>query len=438
MGIYARNWGAATQDLAEGVHRPLTVTALTLQSELSGEPLVLVALDGCWWKTHEDEWLVRGGLLETLSLKLERVMVNLSHTHAGPSLSQRDKDKPGGTLILPYLEKVRDATILATRQAIQSRTNATLTWSLGKSTVAQNRAFAELSTQRILCGFNPEGQADETLVVGRVTGSKGKILATLVNYACHPTTLAWENRLISPDFVGALRETVESHTSGAPCLFLQGASGDLAPREQYTGDTAVADAHGRELGYTVLAVLEGMLPSLTRLEYSGPVESGAPLATWKYQPNEPLRALAAICREVELPLKEIPTLEEIEEDLKTCQDRVIAERLRRKRETRWVVGNGQTAQVSLWAWRVGDAFIIGQANEAFSCLQMELRRRYAPHPVVVMNLVNGGEAGYLPPENVYTRDMYEVSQTPFDRGSLERMLDTAAAAIGELGGLGHD
>ena len=77
------------------------------------------------------------------------------------------------------------------------------------------------------------------------------MLGTLVNYACHPTTLAWENTLISPDYVGAMREVVEQHT-GAPCLFLQGASGDLGPREGFVGDTAVADRNGRQLGFAAL------------------------------------------------------------------------------------------------------------------------------------------------------------------------------------------
>ena len=44
-GIYARMWGAATHDFADGVHRPLTATALALQSDGGGRPRLLVALD---------------------------------------------------------------------------------------------------------------------------------------------------------------------------------------------------------------------------------------------------------------------------------------------------------------------------------------------------------------------------------------------------------
>lgn len=50
VGIYARNWGAAKHDTAESIHRPLTLTALTLASHAGDGPLVLVAADLGWWR----------------------------------------------------------------------------------------------------------------------------------------------------------------------------------------------------------------------------------------------------------------------------------------------------------------------------------------------------------------------------------------------------
>ena len=42
-GIYCRNWGAATHDVAEGIHRPLTLTALAiLSTDAKDDPLVLI------------------------------------------------------------------------------------------------------------------------------------------------------------------------------------------------------------------------------------------------------------------------------------------------------------------------------------------------------------------------------------------------------------
>src|SRR3989442_14091799 len=102
-----------------------------------------------------------------------------------------------------------------------------------------------------------------SLIVRLATVSTSPALAGVFIYACHPTTLAWENTLLSPDYPGAMREVVEGVT-GVPCVFLQGASGDLGPREGFVGDPAVADRNGRQLGYAVLAALEGMPPPGTR------------------------------------------------------------------------------------------------------------------------------------------------------------------------------
>ena len=95
------------------------------------------------------------------------------------------------------------------------------------------------STRRASC--------DDTVLVARATDEQGRTLATIVNYACHPTTLAWENTLISPDYPGAMREVVEGATR-APCVFLQGASGDVGPREGFVGDVRVADSQRPAVG----------------------------------------------------------------------------------------------------------------------------------------------------------------------------------------------
>src|SRR5689334_7180040 len=83
VGIYARNWGAAKHDVAEGIHRPMTATALTMRSAEGGKPLVLVAVDLGWWKSFGDEQGVRAALVESLKIDASRVMINCSHTHAG-------------------------------------------------------------------------------------------------------------------------------------------------------------------------------------------------------------------------------------------------------------------------------------------------------------------------------------------------------------------
>ena len=50
-----------------------------------------------------------------------------------------------------------------------------------------------------------------TISTAKFVDGNGKIIATLVNYACHPTIMGPSNRLITPDYPGAMKR-VEKNT----------------------------------------------------------------------------------------------------------------------------------------------------------------------------------------------------------------------------------
>ena len=443
VGIYARNWGAALHEVAEGIHMPLSITALVMSNAASVSPdsqreaFVMVGMDFTWWRTAADEWALRSALIDALQLDPARVLINITHTHSGPAACREDADKPGGHLIAAYIDLLTARVIAAVREAAETMQPATLTWAYDACALAQNRDLVDPEKPaRIVCGWNPQGTADDTLLVGRVTASDGHVLGTLVNYACHPTTLAWDNTLISPDYIGTLREVVEAGTGGAPCLFLQGASGELSPIEQYTGDVSIPEKHGRMLGYAVLSALQGMLPPGMGLRYGGVVESGAPLAVWQRQPVEASDELAAEHLLVEVDLKsDLPSMAQIQSDLDAAlaaNNVFLIERGRRKLRVRHSVGDELTSKLPAWVWRVGDSLWLAHGNEAYSDLQTELRARFPGTPVVVMNLTNGPQAGYLPPRALYSQDIYQVWQSPYAAGGLERVIESCGEALAAL------
>ncbi len=393
---------------------------------------MLLSLDLGWWRAREDEWECRSAVLTALNVDESRVLIHFTHTHSGPSICREDSSRPGGHLINPYLDHVIAMCVETAQEASAHAVQGTLQWAYGKCTVAKNRDLPDPDQPRIVCGFNPGLPADDTLLIGRAADTSGEPIATLVNYALHPVTLAWDNTLISPDFVGAMREVIEANTANAPCLFLQGASGELAPAEEYTGDVALADKHGRALGFAALGVLEGMLPAGKHLAYAGVVESGAPLATWAMQDAPLSRQLASLIIEQQLLLKDnLPSLDDIESDLKTATDTFMIERLRRRRRLRRIVGDGKTSTQRVWLWRLGSMVMVANSNESYSALQIELRKRFPDKAIAVMNITNGGWA-YLPEREMYDRDQYQVWQTPFERGCLEQTIEACAEAIEEL------
>jgi hypothetical protein len=109
----------------------------------------------------------------------------------------------------------------------------------------------------------------------------------------------------------------------------------------------------------------------------------------------------------------------------------LEERLRRKLNIRLGVGNGASFELPVYAWRIGEAVLVGSCCEAYSVLQRELRRRFADTTILCMNLINGS-IGYLPPAEFYDLDTYAVWQTPFDRGSYECLLDTMTREIRDV------
>jgi hypothetical protein len=432
VGIYARNWGAGRQCEARSIHRPLTLTAITLGPVTGGQPLILVEADLGGWKSLHTFRSFSSRLQQEHSVEPAHLILALSHTHSAPVLMDAEDSIPGGGLHREWMRALFESALRTMRQALERQFLGTIDWDMGRCSLATNRDLPDPNPERhrFVCGYNPDGKPDDALFVGRVSDATGQIRATLVNYACHPTTLAWENEAISPDYVGAMRETIEQVTN-APALFLQGNSGDLAPRYQYVDDPAVADRHGRELGFAALATLSGMEPPGTQLSYAGAVESGAPLAVWSLEPNEPSQELHAMSTSVALPIKNWPSAEELEIQRRKCTDLALEERLRRKLNIRRSLGNVSTFELPVHVWRIGDAVLVGSCCEAYSVLQRELRRRFPETTIVCMNLINGS-IGYLPPAELYDLDVYTVWQTPFDRGSYERLLEAMTRAIRDV------
>jgi hypothetical protein len=394
---------------------------------------VFVEADLGFWRSRELFEQLRFKLRDRFSLDSARFLFGVSHTHSSVSLTDSDPALPGGSLLGPYIAHIEHAAQHAIETALQNAEEAVLDWRYGRCALASNRDVPDPNpgSTRVLCGYNPNISADDTLIVGRVTSQSGKMLAAIVNYACHPTTLGWENSAISPDFVGAMRETIESAT-GTTALFVQGASGELAPRYQYVGDPQVADRHGRHLGYACLAVLEDMDPPGKLLSFERVVESGAPLAVWRYEKAIPSTELDASELRVELPIKNWPTVAELEKQLSATAEREVQERLRRQQDTRRALGDGETFTHSLWIWRIGNAVLVGVPEEPYSVLQMELRQRFCSIPIICVNLVNNRVGGYLPPQDLYELDIYQVWRTPFARGSLEIVISALASGIEQI------
>ncbi|MCC2670305.1 MAG: Neutral/alkaline non-lysosomal ceramidase, partial [Armatimonadetes bacterium] len=339
----------------------------------------------------------------------------------------------------------------AAREALDALRPAIATYGTGRCAMNANRDTWDDERGRYVCGFNPDAPGDETVTVTRVTAKSGELLATVVNYGCHPTSLAWANTLLSPDYPGAVRETIERET-GAPCIFALGACGDLGPRRGFAGDPEVADRNGRELGYAALAAITGLPPAGSDFTYDGPVVSGATLGCWSDVPLSPERAAGAAAfsygaYEVELPLKVLPTPEALHAEIARCEARqqeadaigdaasardhgALAERARR-----WLgrVENlrGTHYPVPFSVLRLGDALWITCAGEPYSALQVALRRRFPALTVLVSPLAGAMEIAYLLPREAYGKGLYQEEPSILAAGCLEALSEAICRRVSE-------
>jgi hypothetical protein len=451
VGIYHRMWGAATHDRAEGIHRPLTASAITLRplsaahSPADERQKVLIAIDHCLLLPREMETLVNH-VERAAGVARGELIVTFSHTHAAGLMDCGRAELPGGELIAPYLDSLAKKIADLVTQAIAELRPVTITYTIGRCAMAAHRDLFDSERNLWVCGFNPHAPADDTLIIGRVTDSSGRPIATLVNYACHPTTLAWENRLISPDYPGAMRELVENAT-GAPCVFVQGASGDLGPRDGYVADVEVADRNGRQLGYAVLAALESLPPTNTSYEYQGPVISGATIGVWQHQPRTDAENAAGEvwkCKQfkVELPYRaDLPTLEATRTELDRWRDieqrgqspprdaRAMVERLTRQTTRLAALPPGKSYPYSVTLLRLGRAVWLTVEGEPYNLLARSLRAAFPEIPILIAVLANGWRPAYLPTADTYGKGIYQESIAVLAPGSLETLIDAIESEI---------
>ena len=317
-----------------------------------------------------------------------------------------------------------------------------------------NRDYWDAGRGHFVCGTNPDAPGRRHRASPPAsTGPRGETVATLVNYACHPTTLAWENTLLSPDYPGAMRETVERATGGALRLRPRRLRGHRPPLRLYRRPPR-RRPNGQELGYAALAALAGLRPPATDLRYAGPVLSGATLGVWQDAPFSASRRAQAARFEgglytVDLPLKPLPDPDALRAEL-TAWERRQGEAdargdagaardhgARAERARRWIarladLPPGPTYAMPYAVHRLGDAVWVACGGEPYSALQAELRRRFPTTAIVVSTLSGALQVAYLLAAERYGLGLYQEEPSILGPGCLEALTGAIAGRIGAL------
>jgi hypothetical protein len=202
-------WGyAARKDAPSvGVLDPLQARALVLAA--GTERIALVSMDLGRAPTRDSTDRVRA---RVRGAGITHVFLVASHTHHGPVLELDDWPTPKTS----YVRRLEDRLTAVILEAARNLRPARI-----------GLASKEVPLNRNRHSKRADKPVDRELLVLRVEGADGRPIAHAVNFAAHPTMLDARGRKFSADYPGVLAAAVEAET-GAPCLFLQGAAGDLS------------------------------------------------------------------------------------------------------------------------------------------------------------------------------------------------------------------
>ena len=191
-------------------------------------------------------------------LKREQILLNSSHTHAGPllRLEAEGNDKSGdAATTVEYTKKLVDKVVNVVTLANSKLEPVKLSHGTGVIHFAMNRR--EFTPDRIILGVNPRGLADRSVPVLRVDTPDGKLRAVLFGAATHGTTLGADNYLICGDYAGFAQSTLQDAHPGVQMMFMLGCAGDSNPYPRGTMELTIA--HGKTLAAEVEQVLKKKL-----------------------------------------------------------------------------------------------------------------------------------------------------------------------------------
>lgn len=425
VGVQLDGYGAREQS-SQGVHDELVARVLVF--EQGDQTAVIVSCD--LLAVHP--WIVsevRAGAAAATGVRQDGVLVAATHNHAGPvglrsgTLAQLDQSL-AETLVGQICGAIERAW-KARRPASLKHASATV------DTISLNRR-------------DPEWEKDAALHVVSVEGEDG-LIATLLNFACHATVLNQTNLMLSGEFPGAACRLVQRETA-APCVYLNGACGDVNP-VWIAQDFAGVERAGQIIGAQALRLIAEM-------RALGPGQRSHNIRWDEFPEVTPLGRLVApslrvVRDEITLPPREFDSDGAYEARIKELgaaataaqngspERRAVTASLTRVKVERWAAAWAQhasdPAHTEVQAIRLGDGLaLLGLPGEVFAETAAAIREA-APFADVLMACYANDYVGYVVPEHAYEEGGYEAGMTPHAPAADSMIRDAARRLLAEVG-----
>lgn len=397
--------GFAGRGPSTDVHDDLRATALVLQGEHSADedPAIhSVVLICCDLLSLGDPQIhmFKAAISEGTSIPSDNILIASSHNHYGPVTDHTGTAivSESGPQTLPYVENLAFVLDGLVRQAMRRLTAGRLAYGSDEAHIAINRR--ESTPDGVVLGRNPDGPMNPRVAVLRVDKADGSPVAVIANYACHGVSLGSSCTEYTADFPGVMRNVVKTAT-GAECLFMQGAAGDVNPAVM-GDDWLNPEQLGTELASSVIRAYRDAAP------LQSPVQVAATetiLDLPGLLPSSEHEALLAV-EDLRAQLKDA------EATGNRAQQQWSRSRIDRL-ETGIQVLRGvlprPTVRAPVTAVRIGaEVGIVTAPGEVFTQIGSEIVS-HSPFPLTFYSGYTNGSINYIPTRAAYAEGGYEVS-----------------------------
>jgi Neutral/alkaline non-lysosomal ceramidase, N-terminal len=424
-------WGAQKHEQAEGIDMDLWVTALVLSDQVTTAVILDVDIQIL---TNERADQLRRAVHAATGLPMANIRACATHTHSGP-VPYKSWIEKGYELVGPWFEDLARWCAEAAEEAVGQLQPVKVRTGRGNCQINASRRAATPQGDRFL-GINPTGACDHEVLVVRLDAVGGPPVATLVNYACHPTIMGPPNRLITPDYPGAMKRVVEQAVGGR-CLFLQGSAGDQGPVQGFQGEVQVYRGLGAILGHEAARMALSLRQVPAASKFREVIPSGAPLGMYDSEfPTCPALPLCVLEKEIQVPLREgLPERKIASEKLAHWQGKLKAARadadeaaiteaiyMARRADIQLRMaedfGGKTSAGVRTHVITFGDFAMAGCNIEPFCEIGLEIKRR-SPFPTTFMCGYTNGRMAYMATAEEWPKGGYEVENSPFGEHAAE-------------------
>ena len=361
---------------------------------------------------------LRARIADAIGSPAECIYLGDTHNHAAPLASP--KPRGAGPEYLGndgtrWFKRLEQAAESAVKDAVSNLQPVKIGLGYGSSHIAMNRrkrmtgrtspltfdenavsqSFGESRTRRparlrefdgvVRLGANPRGPIDDEIGLMRIDTMDGRPLAVLINYACHGTSLGGRNDTICGEWMGRMMSVVEEQLGAAP-IFLQGAAGDINPRN--------------------VGGLDGYADSIRRTDELGDEIAADAIRAYR-------RIVSRTPRDTALRLASATIL------LPRCYRDLFQD-------------FKQTAiEAPTTVVRMGDSTFVNFPGEMFHETGKKMKRAASTSLTFIAGYTNGS-IGYMPTREAFAEGGYEPAVSHLDPAAEEHYLQQVARLMGKV------